>query len=58
MENKTLYRSKTNKWLAGVCGGMGEYFNIDPNVVRIIAVVSGIGVIAYIVCAIIIPEEP
>gem|GEM_PF-6972923 len=37
---------------------MGEYFNIDPNVVRIIAVVSGIGVIAYIVCAIIIPEEP
>ena len=58
MEPKRLYRSRTNKILAGVCGGLGEYFNIDPVIIRILAVViPGFGWFAYLVCAIIIPQE-
>lgn len=38
METKHLYRSTTNKMIAGVCGGLAEYFKIDPVVVRLIAV--------------------
>lgn len=59
-----LYRSKKNRIIAGVCGGIGEYFKIDPTVVRLlwllISVVSaGVGgLIAYIIAWIIIPEEP
>jgi phage shock protein PspC (stress-responsive transcriptional regulator) len=58
-----LYRSKKNRILAGVCGGIGEYFNIDPTLVRLLwllfSVVSGGGgLAAYIVAWIIIPEEP
>jgi phage shock protein PspC (stress-responsive transcriptional regulator) len=58
---KKLYRSKTNKMLAGVCGGLGEYANFDPTIVRLIAVLiglSGAGLVAYLVCAVIIPEKP
>ena len=58
---KKLYRSKTNKMLAGVCGGLGEYANLDPTIVRLIAVLiglSGAGLVAYLVCAVIIPEQP
>lgn len=58
--NKTLYRSRSNKMIAGVCGGIGEYFNIDPTIVRILWVLcsfSGIGLLAYLIAAIIIPEE-
>ena len=58
MQNKTLYRSKTNKILMGVCGGLGEYTGIDANIWRIIAVVSGVGIIAYIIAGLIIPEDP
>ena len=58
METKRLYRSRTNKIIAGVCGGIGEYFNIDPVIVRILAVViPGFGWFAYLLCAIIIPQE-
>lgn len=60
MYNKKLYRSKTNSKLAGVCGGIGEYFNIDPTVIRLawaIFSLVGAGVLAYIVAMIIIPEE-
>jgi phage shock protein C len=63
-EVKKLYRSRTNKVLAGVCGGIAEYFNIDPVLVRLIAVAvtlaSGIGpgLIAYLVAYFIIPERP
>jgi Putative stress-responsive transcriptional regulator len=58
-----LYRSKTNKIIAGVCGGIGEYFKIDPTLVRLlwllISVMSaGSGVVAYIVAWIVIPKEP
>lgn len=58
--NKTLYRSRSNKMIAGVCGGIGEYFNIDPTIIRILWVLcsfSGIGILAYFVAVIIIPEE-
>ena len=59
---KRLYRSKTERLLGGVCGGIGLYYDTDPNLIRIIWVVLtllsvGIGVIAYIVAWIIIPEE-
>ena len=61
MENKKLYRSSTNSMLAGVCGGIGEYFNIDPTLVRLawvlFSVLGGAGVLAYIIAAIIIPSE-
>lgn len=58
---KKLYRSTTNKTIAGVCGGLAEYLNIDPTIIRVIwALVglSGAGLIAYLVCALIIPEKP
>jgi len=54
---KRLYRSRTNRVIAGVCGGIGEYFNIDPVIVRILAIVlPGIGWVTYLVCALVIPE--
>ena len=60
MQNKELYRSNVNCMLAGVCGGLGEYFNIDPTIVRlgwVIFSLMGAGVLAYIIAAIIIPKE-
>ena len=58
MGTRRLYRSRSNRILAGVCGGIGEYFNIDPVIVRILAVViPGFGWVAYLVCALIIPSE-
>lgn len=61
MENKRLYRSSVNTMLAGVCGGIAEYFNIDPTLVRLAWVVfsacGGSGVLAYIIAAIIIPKK-
>ncbi len=60
MEPKKLLRSRRNKMICGVCGGIGEYFNMDPTIVRILFVLlgfTGSAVIAYIIAAIIIPEE-
>ena len=59
---KRLYRSKTERILSGVCGGIGVYLDVDPIIIRIVWVILtclslGIGIIAYIVCWIIIPEE-
>lgn len=59
--NKRLTRSTTNRTICGVCGGIAEYFNLDPTLIRLLwAVVSvfacGTGIIAYIIAAIIIPE--
>ena len=58
---KKLYRSKENRKVAGVCGGIGEYFDIDPTLVRLLAVAlvfaGGSGVLGYIVAWIIVPEE-
>ena len=60
--SKKLYRSVSNRMLTGVCGGVAEYFNIDPTVVRVIWAIASIfafaGVIAYIACALIVPEKP
>ena len=59
---KKLYKSNTNKTLDGVCAGIGEYFGIDPTVIRLAWVVfsllGGSGILAYIICAIIIPRKP
>ena len=60
---KRLGKSRTNKVISGVCGGIGEYFNVDPSIVRIIWVVGSIfsagwlGLILYIVCACVLPEN-
>lgn len=61
MEQKRLYRSVTNRKICGVCGGLGEYFNIDPTLIRLggvlLACVScGTAVVAYFVAAVIIPD--
>ena len=60
--DKKLYRSRKNKMLCGVCGGLGEYLGIDPTVVRLLVVLLslssvGMGVIIYFVAAFIISEE-
>ena len=59
---KRLYRSRKNRMLAGVCGGIAEYFEIDPVIVRLVAValffVGGSAILAYIIGMIIIPYEP
>lgn len=59
---KRLYRSRTQRMLAGVCGGVAEYFNVDPTLIRLLWVifcfVGGSGILAYIIAAIIIPENP
>ena len=59
---KKLYRSRTEKKLCGVCGGVAKYFNMDPTIVRVLTVLLtlfvGGGLLAYIVCALIMPEEP
>lgn len=60
MEPKKLYRSKTSRMICGVCGGLGEYLNIDPTIIRLLTVLlafTGGGIIAYIVAAIVIPDE-
>lgn len=58
---RRLYRSATNKVLGGVCYGMGTYFNMDPTIVRLLWVLftllGGAGILAYIICWIVIPEE-
>ena len=60
---KRLYRSKTDKVLGGVCGGIAEYLDVDPVVVRLIWAVAtlismGLGILAYLIAWIIIQEEP
>lgn len=57
-----LYRSRHDRMLAGVCGGLGEYFGIDSSLIRLALVFlilfGGTGFLAYIVAWIVIPEEP
>lgn len=59
---KRLMRSRVNRMICGVCGGIGEYLNIDPTLVRLIwALCSlasvGMGLILYIIAAIVMPED-
>jgi phage shock protein PspC (stress-responsive transcriptional regulator) len=59
---KKLVRSKTNRMVCGVCGGIGEYLNVDPTIVRLVWVVvslvsCGTGLLAYLIAAIVVPED-
>ena len=58
---KKLHKSQTDKKICGVCGGFAEYFNIDPTLVRllwvIITLAGGAGLLAYIIAAIVMPEN-
>ena len=60
--DKKLYRSKTDKKIFGVCGGLAEYFGVDSTIIRLILVFlvlfAGFGVLAYLIAALIIPVKP
>ncbi len=60
--NKKLYRSKLDKKIFGVCGGIAQYFEMDSTIVRLIAVLAilfcGGGLLAYIIAALVMPNEP
>jgi len=57
---KRLYRSKTNRVVAGVAGGLGEYFNVDPTIIRIVFFLlvfgAGSGVLVYLILWVVVPE--
>jgi phage shock protein C len=59
---KRLYRSRTDSTIAGVCGGLGEYFGIDPTFIRILTVIlvfaHGVGLLGYLIAWIVIPRRP
>lgn len=61
---KTLFRSTTDKYLAGVFGGLGEVFDVDPNILRLTAVFLGIAtgifplLVTYLVAWFVVPQEP
>ena len=59
---KKLYKSETDKKLCGVCGGIANYFGMDSTIVRLITVLLvlfvGGGLLAYIICALVIPDDP
>ena len=59
---RRLYRSRTDRKIGGVCGGLAAYFKVDPTFIRIIWVVlilgAGVGLLAYLVCWVVIPSEP
>jgi phage shock protein PspC (stress-responsive transcriptional regulator) len=61
MPAKKLYRSRTDRKIWGICGGLAEYFDVDPTIVRVIAVVSlfvgSVGFWVYIVMRLIVPEK-
>lgn len=60
MEPKKLYKSRTNRFICGVCAGIGEYLNIDPTIIRLLWALlgfTGTGIIAYFIAAIVIPDE-
>lgn len=62
MESKRLYRSRENRMICGVCGGIAEYFEVDPTLIRLlmvlIACTAGAGILAYFIAAVIIPDAP
>lgn len=59
---RRLYRSRTDRWIAGVCGGLAEYLNVDTTPVRIafvlLALWQGFGALLYLLMVIMIPDEP
>lgn len=62
MEKKKIYRSTADKKIAGVCGGLAEYFGIDATIIRLVwaccVIFAGFGLWIYIIAAIVIPENP
>jgi phage shock protein C len=61
-QTRKLYRSKTDRKLAGVCGGLAEYFNLDATLIRVLfivlAVLGGSGLVIYLAMWIIVPSQP
>ena len=62
MEPRRLYRSRKDKIIAGICGGVGQYLNVDPIIIRLIFIILlltiGSGILIYIIAWILIPLEP
>lgn len=62
MNGKKLYKSATDRKIAGVCGGIAEYFNVDATLIRLawvlFSLLGGSGLLAYIIAALIMPEQP
>ncbi len=62
MNGKKLYKDSQNKMISGVCAGIAKYFGIDPTIVRLavvlLSLLTGIGVIAYIIAIFVIPNDP
>lgn len=58
---KKITKSSTNRLLCGVCGGIGEYFEVDPTLIRLILIafclLGGSGILAYFIAAVIVPED-
>ena len=61
MEDKQLRRSKTDKMIAGICGGLGKYFGLDSTILRLVFVLllifAGTGLLAYLIMWLVIPYE-
>ena len=60
---KRLYRSSDNRVFAGICGGLGEYFDVDPTVVRVVYVLLSLltafmGILLYIILLFVMPNRP
>ena len=60
---KKLYRSRDHRMISGVCGGLGEYFSIDPTLIRILFIAAtfigfGSAILIYLILLIVVPEEP
>ena len=62
MNSRKLYKDHVNQKICGVCSGVAKFFSIDPTLVRlglvVFSLLGGSGILAYIVCAIVIPDEP
>lgn len=62
MQNHKLYRSQNDKWIAGVCGGLAEFFGLDVSLVRLLAVLlallGGHGILVYLILWIVVPKAP
>lgn len=59
--NKRLYRSNSDRRIAGVCGGLAEYFGIDPVIIRIVwlvCAIAGVGILAYLLFWLLVPNNP
>ncbi len=61
-EKRKIYRSRTDRMIVGVCGGLADYFNVDSTIVRLafvaLALLGGPGFLIYLICMILIPLEP